>query len=68
MELFNNLVLGFSVALSMQNLWFCFIGVLLGGTCASKTVDIAPSRDTCEPLRTRPHPRLAAHQASPPTA
>jgi len=30
MELFNNLILGFSVALSVQNLWFCFIGVLLG--------------------------------------
>ena len=30
MELLNNLVLGFSVALSLQNLWFCFIGVFLG--------------------------------------
>jgi len=30
MELFNNLLLGFSVALSLQNLWFCFIGVFLG--------------------------------------
>ncbi len=30
MDLFNNLILGFSVALSWQNLWFCFIGVLLG--------------------------------------
>jgi TctA family transporter len=30
MELFNNLIFGFSVALSWQNLWFCFIGVLLG--------------------------------------
>ena len=30
MELFNNLILGFSVALSLQNLWFCFIGVFLG--------------------------------------
>ena len=30
MELFHNLVLGFSVALSWQNLWFCFIGVFLG--------------------------------------
>jgi TctA family transporter len=30
MELFNNLVFGFSVALSLQNLWFCFIGVFLG--------------------------------------
>src|SRR6187397_3431430 len=30
MELFNNLVYGFSVALSWQNLWFCFIGVFLG--------------------------------------
>ena len=30
MELFNNLVLGFSVALTWQNLWFCFIGVFLG--------------------------------------
>jgi TctA family transporter len=30
MELFNNLILGFSVALSFQNLLYCFIGVLLG--------------------------------------
>ena len=30
MELFNNLIFGFSVALTFQNLWFCFIGVLLG--------------------------------------
>src|SRR5262245_3009284 len=30
MELFNNLVFGFSVALTWQNLWFCFIGVFLG--------------------------------------
>jgi TctA family transporter len=30
MELFHNLVFGFSVALSLQNLWFCFIGVFLG--------------------------------------
>lgn len=30
MELFSNLVLGFEVALSLQNLWFCFIGVFLG--------------------------------------
>src|ERR1043165_8029414 len=30
MELFNNLILGFSVALTFQNLWFCFIGCFLG--------------------------------------
>jgi len=30
MELFNNLIFGFSVALSLQNLWFAFIGVFLG--------------------------------------
>jgi TctA family transporter len=30
MELFNNLVLGFSVALTFQNLAYCFIGVFLG--------------------------------------
>lgn len=30
MELFDNLMFGFSVALSMENLLFCFIGVLLG--------------------------------------
>jgi len=30
MDLFNNLIFGFSVALSLQNLWFCFIGVFLG--------------------------------------
>jgi putative tricarboxylic transport membrane protein len=30
MELFHNLIFGFSVALSVQNLLYCFIGVLLG--------------------------------------
>lgn len=30
MELLNNLLLGFQVALTLQNLWYCFIGVLLG--------------------------------------
>ncbi|HSN42356.1 MAG TPA: tripartite tricarboxylate transporter permease [Burkholderiales bacterium] len=30
MEVFHNLIYGFSVALSLQNLWFCFIGVFLG--------------------------------------
>jgi len=30
MEIFHNLIYGFSVALSLQNLWFCFIGVFLG--------------------------------------
>ncbi len=30
MELFKNLYLGFSVALSLQNLWYCFVGVFLG--------------------------------------
>src|SRR3984893_13575264 len=30
MELFNNLMLGFSVALTLQNLWFCFVGCFLG--------------------------------------
>jgi len=30
MELFDNLVLGLSVAVSLQNLLYCFIGVLLG--------------------------------------
>lgn len=30
MELLNNLMLGFQVALTLQNLWYCFIGVLLG--------------------------------------
>ena len=30
MDLFSNLVLGFSVALSAQNLLYCFIGVLVG--------------------------------------
>jgi TctA family transporter len=29
-ELFKNLYLGFSVALSLQNLWYCFIGCFLG--------------------------------------
>jgi TctA family transporter len=30
MELFNNLILGFEVALTLQNLAYCFVGVLLG--------------------------------------
>ncbi len=30
MDLFSNLILGFSVALSLQNLMYCFIGVLVG--------------------------------------
>jgi putative tricarboxylic transport membrane protein len=30
MDLFNNLIFGFTVALTLQNLWFCFIGVFLG--------------------------------------
>src|SRR5918996_4381910 len=30
MELFNNLIFGFAVALSLQNLLYCFIGVLVG--------------------------------------
>jgi len=30
MDIFNNLVLGFSVALSLTNLLFCFIGVSIG--------------------------------------
>jgi TctA family transporter len=30
MELFNNLIFGFGVALSLQNLLYCFIGVLVG--------------------------------------
>ena len=29
-ELFSNLILGFSVALTLQNLAYCFLGVLLG--------------------------------------
>src|SRR5215203_4155272 len=30
MDLFNNLALGFGVAFTLQNLWFCFIGCFLG--------------------------------------
>src|SRR5215813_10251142 len=30
MELFHNLLYGFGVALTWQNLWFCFIGCFLG--------------------------------------
>src|SRR4051794_3384252 len=30
MELFHNLSLGFGVAFTLQNLWFCFIGCFLG--------------------------------------
>src|SRR4249919_2142636 len=30
MELFNNLIFGFGVALSLQNLFYCFVGVSIG--------------------------------------
>src|SRR5256884_9996109 len=30
MDLFNNLIFGFAVAFSLQNLIYCFIGVLVG--------------------------------------
>jgi len=30
MEIFNNLIFGFSVALSLQNLIYCFVGVFVG--------------------------------------
>src|SRR3954453_18683091 len=30
MELFHNLILGFTVALTLQNLWYCFVGVTVG--------------------------------------
>jgi putative tricarboxylic transport membrane protein len=30
MELFHNLIYGFSVALHWQNLWYCFVGCFLG--------------------------------------
>src|SRR3970282_892982 len=30
MEIFNNLIFGFSVALSLQNLVYCFVGVMVG--------------------------------------
>ena len=30
MELFDNLMLGFSTALQWNNLFFCFLGVLIG--------------------------------------
>jgi putative tricarboxylic transport membrane protein len=30
MEMFDNLILGFSVALSLQNLMYCFLGVFVG--------------------------------------
>ena len=30
MDIFDNLILGFSVALSLQNVLYCFIGVFVG--------------------------------------
>ena len=30
MEVFHNLVFGFSVAFSLQNIFYCFLGCLLG--------------------------------------
>src|SRR5919106_4969807 len=41
MELFNNLIFGFAVALSLQNLLYCFIGVL-GGTLIGVRPGIGP--------------------------
>ena len=30
MEIFDNLIFGFTVALSLSNLWYCFLGVFVG--------------------------------------
>src|SRR4030095_5108042 len=30
MEIINNLILGFGVALTLKNMWYCFLGVFLG--------------------------------------
>ncbi len=30
MNVFDNLILGFSISLSIANIWYCFLGVLLG--------------------------------------
>jgi TctA family transporter len=30
MDLLNNLILGFGVALTLSNVWYCFIGCILG--------------------------------------
>ena len=30
MDIFSNLLLGFSVALSLQNIIYCFVGVVVG--------------------------------------
>ena len=38
MELFHNLIFGFGVALSWQNLLYCTIGVSLGLTAVSVAV------------------------------
>jgi len=38
LDLFHNLIFGFSVAVSLQNLFYCFIGVLVGtpDRCSSR--------------------------------
>ena len=36
MDLFANLALGFSVAFTLQNLAYCFIGVLVGTLLARR--------------------------------
>lgn len=42
MELFNNLIFGFSVVLSQQNLFYCFLGCL-GGTLIGVLPGIGPA-------------------------
>ncbi len=32
MDIFHNLSLGFEVALSLNNLWYCFLGMFVGTT------------------------------------
>ena len=46
MEIFHNLLFGFSVALSFQNLFYCFIGCFLG-----TLIGVLPVSDRWRPSR-----------------
>ena len=57
MELFDNLLLGFGAALSLQNLWFCFIGVFVGTLIDASGIPF-PGRCVPPKIRTRFGPGL----------